>query len=91
MIVDFLLVALAFYLSIPAVVGYTAYCYGRSFWVWFALGAVLPVFAHILLFVLIRKDISTNQIGSLLTRDEQIYMDRQIQELEGPSQKAIKQ
>ena len=38
---------------VPFTTGYCAYSYGRSFWLWFALGWVLPIVSFFLLFALI--------------------------------------
>lgn len=47
--VDVFLILSMFLLTIPAVCGYYAYSRGRSFWLWFLLGACLPVVAHLIL------------------------------------------
>ena len=38
---------------LPLTTGYCAYSYGRSFWLWFALGWVLPILSFVILFALI--------------------------------------
>ena len=48
-----LLVAISF---IPIMTGYCASSYGRSFWLWFALGWLLPVASFFLLFALIARE-----------------------------------
>ena len=55
MFVD-LLVAGIFAMSIlPLTTGYCAYSYGRSFWLWFALGFLLPIVSYFILFALILR------------------------------------
>jgi hypothetical protein len=51
--VDMLLVAISF---IPIMTGYCAASRGRSFWLWFALGWLLPIVSFLLLFALIARD-----------------------------------
>ncbi|TRX51195.1 hypothetical protein FNH22_24695 [Fulvivirga sp. M361] len=70
MLLDFFLVGLAFYLSIPAVVGYFAYSYGRSFWLWFTLGTFLPIVSHIILVVLVTLDERKTAHNELNRREE---------------------
>jgi phosphotransferase system glucose/maltose/N-acetylglucosamine-specific IIC component len=41
---------------IPILTGYCAYNYGRSFWLWFALGWVLPLASFFLLTALIMRE-----------------------------------
>jgi hypothetical protein len=54
-----LLVVLSF---IPLLTAYCACSYGRSFWLWFALGAVLPVLSFIVLAALLhRKEMSPGE------------------------------
>jgi len=72
-IIDFILFGFLFYLTIPLIAGYSAKCYGRSFWRWFALGAIFPGFAHMLLAFII-QDRST-----ALTEKENDYMTDQIE------------
>ena len=43
MIIDLLLAIAAAVLLVPLLTGYAAYTHGRRFWLWFALGVVLPV------------------------------------------------
>lgn len=38
---------------LPITTGYCAHSYGRSFWLWFALGWVLPIVSFFILFGLI--------------------------------------
>jgi hypothetical protein len=55
-LVDILLMVLAGISFIPIVTGYCAASRGRSFWVWFALGWLLPIVSFLLLFALIARD-----------------------------------
>jgi phosphotransferase system glucose/maltose/N-acetylglucosamine-specific IIC component len=48
-----LVVALSF---IPILTGYCASTRDRSFWLWFALGCVLPIVSFFLLIALIARD-----------------------------------
>ena len=48
-----MVVALSF---IPILTGYCAQSRGRSFWLWFALGWLLPLASFFLLFALIARD-----------------------------------
>ncbi|WP_375418944.1 hypothetical protein [uncultured Hymenobacter sp.] len=41
---------------IPIMTGYCAYSHGRSFWLWFVLGFVLPFASFMLLFALIARE-----------------------------------
>lgn len=49
MLIDVAILLLAFFLSIPTVLGYFASAYGKSFWRWFAIGLFLPVISYFLL------------------------------------------
>ncbi|QIX61652.1 hypothetical protein HER32_10865 [Hymenobacter sp. BT18] len=55
MFVDLLLAALSLFLLIPLVTGYCACSYGRSFWLWFVLGCLLPVASLVVLAVLLHR------------------------------------
>ena len=81
MILDFLLVAIFFYMSIPAVCGYCARSYGRSFTKWFILGMLFPVVTQFVLFFLINNDKKRQTIQSMLKLEEVEYMEQQIDEL----------
>jgi phosphotransferase system glucose/maltose/N-acetylglucosamine-specific IIC component len=54
--VDMLLVMVVALSFIPIMTGYCAASRGRSFWVWFALGWLLPIVSFLLLFALIARD-----------------------------------
>ncbi len=56
MLIDVAVLMLAFLLSIPAITGYFAHSYGKSFWGWFAIGCLLPVIAQVLLAFLCYKE-----------------------------------
>ena len=79
MIFDFLLIAICFYLSIPAVVAYTAASYGRSFRTWFFLGLILPIISHVILYHLISKDIKAKKLITMMKKEEIVYMEGEIE------------
>ncbi|WP_151087763.1 hypothetical protein [Hymenobacter baengnokdamensis] len=54
--VDMLLVMVVALSFIPIMTGYCAASRGYSFWLWFALGWVLPIISFLLLFALIARD-----------------------------------
>ena len=54
--VDMLLVVVVALSFIPIMTGYCAASRGRSFWLWFALGWLLPIVSFLLLFALIARD-----------------------------------
>ena len=41
---------------VPIMTGYCAYSHGRSFWLWFVLGWVLPFVSFMLLFALVARE-----------------------------------
>ena len=47
---------LVVFATLPLLTGYCAASYGRSFWLWFALGWLLPIVSFLLLFALIARD-----------------------------------
>ena len=53
---DMALMMVAVMSFIPIMTGYCAHSRGRSFWLWFALGWVLPIVSFLLLFALIARD-----------------------------------
>lgn len=55
-LVDIILMMAAGISFIPIVTGYCAASRGRSFWLWFTLGWVLPIVSFLLLFALIARD-----------------------------------
>lgn len=80
MLIDIALLFLAFFLTIPAVIGYFAYSYGKSFWIWFMLGCFLPIISHILLALLCSRKPSSKKksIYTEMTRYEDEYMQDHI-------------
>lgn len=54
--VDMLFVMVVALSFIPIMTGYCAATRGRSFWLWFALGWLLPIVSFLLLFALIARD-----------------------------------
>ncbi len=78
MLIDVALLMLAFLLSIPAITGYFAHCYGRSFWVWFAIGCFFPVVAQVLLALLCHRKarLELRRQSPFITRyeDEQMHL-----------------
>ncbi|RSK45028.1 hypothetical protein [Hymenobacter rigui] len=62
-----LLVLVAGLAMVAFTCGYCAYTHGRSFWLWFALGMVLPILTYFVLFALILQQ-EMNQ-GQRLLRE----------------------
>ena len=54
---------------VPILTGYCAYTNGRSFWLWFALGWLLPLASFFLLVALIAKD---EQALVVINADEKV-------------------
>ena len=54
--IDMLFVVAVAISFIPILTGYCAHSRGRSFWLWFVLGWVLPIASFFLLFALIARD-----------------------------------
>ena len=54
--IDMLLLVVACISFIPIMTGYCAASRGRSFWLWFALGWLLPIASFLLLFALVARD-----------------------------------
>ena len=54
--IDMLLVMAVAISFIPIMTGYCAYSHGRSFWLWFALGWLLPIVSFLLLLALVARD-----------------------------------
>lgn len=75
MLLDIFLCIFLFYLSIPAVVGYFAKCYGRSFWLWFWIAFFLPIVAHLILYLLVSRDSKNNLV---LTPKEEAAVMREV-------------
>lgn len=52
-----LILAVAVAISfIPIMTGYCAYSHGRSFWLWFLLGFILPFASFMVLFALMARE-----------------------------------
>lgn len=49
------LACLCAFAVLPCLTGYCAASYGRSFWLWFGLGWVLPIASFLILFALIAR------------------------------------
>lgn len=83
MLLDFLLLGLAFLFAIPAITGYFAYSHGRSFWLWFTIGCFLPVIANFIIAYLCRKEAIKAKRRKLsdLSRYEDESMSKKIGEL----------
>ena len=80
MIVDIILAGILFYLMFPAVTGYAAYNYGRSFWLWFTIGCFLPVVSYLVLVAIIFWD-ERKTTRARLTRREKVDSDRLVNQL----------
>ncbi|PJJ60710.1 hypothetical protein [Hymenobacter chitinivorans] len=62
MFIDILLAFFCALSFLPLTTGYCAYSYGRSFWLWFALGCVLPIVSFFILFALLyRKEMDRGE------------------------------
>ncbi len=83
MLLDFLLLGMAFLFAIPAITGYFAYSHGRSFWRWFVIGCLLPVIANFLIAYLCRKEARKAKKRKLseLSRYEDEFMAKHIREM----------
>ena len=83
MLIDIALLLLAFLLSIPAITGYFAQCYGKSFWGWFAIGCFFPVIAQVALALLCHREAAKEQRRKsvFLSRYEDEQLHRQISEV----------
>ncbi|MEQ9437458.1 MAG: hypothetical protein RIG62_00365 [Cyclobacteriaceae bacterium] len=88
MLLDIAFFALAFLFAIPAVTGYFAYSHGRSFWLWFSLGCLLPIISNIILALLCWKKAlkEKQQKVDNMTRYEDEYMQREILHMISPRQ-----
>ena len=83
MLIDIAILLLAFLLSIPAITGYFAYCYGKSFWTWFAIGCFFPVIAQVVLALLCHREAAKEHRRNsvFISRYEDQQMHRQINEV----------
>ncbi len=82
MLIDVALLMLVFLLSIPAITGYFAHCYDRSFWTWFVIGCFFPVVAQVLLALLCHRKarLELRRQSSFITRYEDEQMHQRISE-----------
>jgi uncharacterized membrane protein len=53
MLIDVAILILAFFLSIPTVLGYFASAYGKSFWRWFLIGLIFPIVSYFVLLAIL--------------------------------------
>ncbi len=78
MLIDVALLMLACLLSIPAITGYFAHCYDRSFWLWFFIGCFFPVVAQVVLAILCHRKarLELRRQSPFITRyeDEQMHL-----------------
>lgn len=81
MLIDLVFVGFMFLLAIPAVTGYFAQCYGRSFWLWFAIGCFLPVISNFILIFMVKNYKKVQANDRWLTQYEDEHMDKIIQEI----------
>ncbi len=83
MLIDVALVVLAFLLSIPAITGYFARCYDRSFWLWFIIACFLPVVAQVMLALLCYRSAKKEERrpSLFISRYEDQQMHQQISEV----------
>ena len=77
--VDMLFVMVVAISFIPILTGYCAHSRGRSFWLWFVLGWVLPIASFLLLFALIARN-ELNPGRRLLGEARQIIRDAEADE-----------
>ncbi len=80
MIVDAIIVGLAFYFTFPLLTGYCAAQYGLSFKVWFGIGCVLPIISFFILMIIISFDEKTTPIHKL-TRREKVESEELVKDL----------
>ena len=79
MFLDFALIILLFYLTIPASAGYFAYSHGQRFWLWFGLGFFLPILTHLLLYGFITiREIRARRNPDVLSPKEERHMALQV-------------
>ncbi|MCS7019240.1 MAG: hypothetical protein RMJ87_12925 [Cytophagales bacterium] len=88
MLLDLAFMGVLFLLSIPLTCGYFAYTRGRSFWLWFALGLLLPGIAHLILVCLpdssnpLEKELESIRIqNSLLGTKPRSYAEKRFHRL----------
>lgn len=80
MLLDIAFFVLAFFFAIPAITGYFAYSHGRSFWLWFGIGCVLPIISNVILATLCWKRARREKRRKIdvMSRYESQYMQREI-------------
>lgn len=81
MLVDLLLGGICALMWLPLVTGYCAQSYGRSFWLWFALGCCFPIVSFFVLFGLIYRD-ERNPGNQLLEEARRILAEAETHEVE---------
>ena len=83
MLIDIAVLMLAFLLSIPAITGYFAHSYGKSFWLWFAIGCFFPVIAQVVLACLCHKEAKKElrRRSVFISRYEDERMEQEIGQL----------
>ncbi|MCC2546356.1 hypothetical protein LJY25_07860 [Hymenobacter sp. BT175] len=63
---------------LPLVTGYCAYSHGRSFWLWFALGCVLPIGSFFVLFALLYREQLLNPGQYLVDEAREILAEAEL-------------
>jgi len=69
---------------VPLVSGFLATCYKRNFWLWFAIGMVLPFLSNLLLLLLpdkstktvITKPVENEELFDFLFINQKLHTDR---------------
>jgi Trk-type K+ transport system membrane component len=70
MFADIILALVCALSFLPLTTGYCAYSWGRSFWLWFALGCVFPIVSFFVLFALLyRKELDGGEQALAEARD----------------------
>lgn len=80
MLIDVAILILAFFLSVPTVLGYFASAYGKSFWRWFAVGLFLPVVSYFILLTILYIDERKVRKELQMTLEEDRMMSLLIEE-----------
>ena len=81
MLIDLLFGALCALLWLPLVTGYCAYSHGRSFWLWFTLGLLLPGLSFVALLGLLWQE-QRNPGHRLLQEARRILAEAELHEVE---------
>ena len=89
MLLDIAFFVLAFFFAVPAITGYFAYSHGRSFWLWFSIGCLLPIISNVLLAILCWKSAYKEKKRKVdnMTRYEDEYMQKEISQIIGSQQR----